>query len=131
MRKMDSLSLIFIDFYVPALTSCLNSRKTSLHFLRANKLISLIRLIENFNVDNLYSKPKCHVVSKDFSISKTTSVVDMLLLKFKVTWSISLIHWSVMLCCLWKPNLLGLSRPLSSMCLWTIFRITFWNSLPA
>jgi hypothetical protein len=31
-------------------------------------LMSLIRPIENFNVDNLYSKPRCDVVSKDFSI---------------------------------------------------------------
>jgi hypothetical protein len=29
-----------------------------------------------------------------------------------------------------KPNWLALSRPLSSMCPWTIFRITFLNSLP-
>jgi hypothetical protein len=44
----------------------------------------LIILIENCNVDNLYSKPKCHVVSKAFSISKNTAGVDVLLLKFHV-----------------------------------------------
>jgi hypothetical protein len=28
------------------------------------------------------------------------------------------------------PNWLALSRPLSSVCLWAVFRITFSNSLP-
>jgi hypothetical protein len=35
--------------------------------------------MENCNVDNLYSKPRCHVVSKDFSKSKNTAAIDMLL----------------------------------------------------
>jgi hypothetical protein len=30
MRKIDGLGLIFIDFYVPTLTPCLNSTETSL-----------------------------------------------------------------------------------------------------
>jgi hypothetical protein len=30
MRKVDGLSLIFIDFYVPVLTPCLNDTETSL-----------------------------------------------------------------------------------------------------
>jgi hypothetical protein len=30
MRKFDGLGLIFIEFYVPALTPCLNSIETSL-----------------------------------------------------------------------------------------------------
>jgi hypothetical protein len=34
--------------------------------------ISLIKLVENSNLDNLYSKPECHVVSKAFSMSKNT-----------------------------------------------------------
>jgi hypothetical protein len=51
-----------------------------------------------------------------------------LLLKFKVTWSVSLMHWSVVLWRAWKPNWLALSRSLSSRCLWTIFGITFSNS---
>jgi hypothetical protein len=42
-----------------------------LSFLWERKeLISLIRLIEYFNSDKLYSKPRCHVVSKAFSLSK-------------------------------------------------------------
>jgi hypothetical protein len=57
-----------------------------------NELISLIRLLENLNYNNLFSKPNCHVVPKAFSISKNIEAVDMLLLKFKVTWSVSLIH---------------------------------------
>jgi hypothetical protein len=46
--------------------------------------ISLLRLIENCNVYNLYSKPTYYVLSKVFSISKNTLAVDILLLKFKV-----------------------------------------------
>jgi hypothetical protein len=54
----------------------------------------------------------------------------MLLLKFKVTWSISLIHCSVVLWCARKPNWLAFRRLLSSMCFWTIFRMAFSKSLP-
>jgi hypothetical protein len=45
----------------------------------------------------LYSKPVCHVMSKAFSISKNTAVVDILLLKLRATWSASLIHCRVVL----------------------------------
>jgi hypothetical protein len=55
----------------------------------------------------------------------------MLLLKFKVTWSVSLMHWSVVLWRARKPKWLAWSRSLSSRCLWTNFRITFSNSLSA
>jgi hypothetical protein len=48
----------------------------------------------------------------------------------KVMWSVSLIRWSVVPWRARKPNWLALSSPLSSMCLWTIFRITFSNRLP-
>jgi hypothetical protein len=51
-------------------------------------LIVLIKLIKNFNLENPYSKPRCHVVSRAFSISKNTTAVDVLLLKFKITWSV-------------------------------------------
>jgi hypothetical protein len=87
-------------------------------------------MIENLSFINLYSKSRCHAVLKAISISKNTAAVNMLLLKLKVTWSISLIHWSVMLWWAVKPNWLALSRPLYSMYLRTIFRITFSNSLP-
>jgi hypothetical protein len=50
--------------------------------------------------------------------------------KFKVTWSVSLIHWSVMLWRAQEPNWLALSRPLSPMCLWNICRKNVSNSLP-
>jgi hypothetical protein len=83
--------------------------------------MSLIRINKNFNLDKLYSRPRCHVVWKVFSISKNTVVVVMILFKWKVTWFAVLIHWSFVL---------TLSTLLSSMCLWTIFRITFSNSLP-
>jgi hypothetical protein len=52
------------------------------------------------------------------------------LLKLKVTWSISLIYWIVVLWWARKPNWLTLSRSLCSMCCYTIFRITFLNNLP-
>jgi hypothetical protein len=65
----------------------------TVNFLREIKeLISLIRLIENFISDNLYSKLRCQVLSKSFSISKNTAAVYMSLLKFEVAWSVSLIH---------------------------------------
>jgi hypothetical protein len=173
-RKVDGPSLIFIDFYVPALIPRLSSTETSMQFWLSHvcrchqgrnldrhqvfgayllyilynvggrtesygtpdciflsvgispstetlnflwerkEPISLIRLIENFNSNNLYSKPRCHVISKDFfSLTKTITAVDMLLLKFKVTWFVSLIHWSIVLWRARKPKWLELSRPLS------------------
>jgi hypothetical protein len=92
--------------------------------------MSLIKLFGNSNLLNLYSKPGCHVVSKVFSISKNTAAVDILLLKLRVTWSVSLIHCSVVLWRARKPNWHALRRPLSSMCLWSIFRTMFSISLP-
>jgi hypothetical protein len=44
-------------------------------------------------------------------------------------WSISLIHYNVMLWHAWNSNRLAWSRPLSSACLWTIFSKTFSNNL--
>jgi hypothetical protein len=61
------------------------------------ELMSLIKLVENSNLDNLYTKPRCHVVSKAFSMFKNTAAVDILLLKLRVTWSVSLIHCNVVL----------------------------------
>jgi len=52
----------------------------------------LIKLDEKCGSGSLYSKPGCHVVSNIFSISKKTAVVDKLLLKLKVTWSVSIMH---------------------------------------
>jgi hypothetical protein len=39
--------------------------------------VSLIRLIENYNSDNLYSKPRCHVVSKGFSKVKVKATLRL------------------------------------------------------
>jgi hypothetical protein len=58
-----------------------------------NELRSLIIQVENSNLDNLYNKSGCHVVSEAFPISKNTAAVDILLLKIMVTLSISLIHY--------------------------------------
>jgi hypothetical protein len=91
--------------------------------------MSLIKLTEKSNFDNLYSKPVCHVIWKAFSILKNTAAVDMLL-KLRVTWSGSLVHCKVLLWLAWNPDWFAFSSPLLPMCLWTIFRITFSNSLP-
>jgi hypothetical protein len=56
-----------------------------LQFQRRKELISLITLIEKFNLDNLYRKPRSHAVSKAFPISKNTASVNKLLLELKVT----------------------------------------------
>jgi hypothetical protein len=53
---------------------------------------------------------------------------DILLLKFKVTWSISLMYWCIMLWHAQMPNWYTFSMLFSSMCLWTIFRITLSNT---
>jgi hypothetical protein len=89
-----------------------------------NELISLIKLGEKCNSESLYSKPGCHMVSNAFSISKKTAVMDMLL-KFKFTWSVNRIHWSVVLWRARKPNWHGFSTLFPSTCLWIILRMTF------
>jgi hypothetical protein len=71
-----------------------------------------------------------NTVAQLYPPGKNTAAVDMLLLTFKFTWSVSLIHWSAVLWRTRKPNWLALSRHLSSMCLWPIFRMIFSNSLP-
>jgi hypothetical protein len=60
---------------------------------------------------------------------KNTAAVDILLLKLRVMWSVSLMHCSVVLLRARKPNWLALSRLLSPICFWRAFRITFSNSL--
>jgi hypothetical protein len=44
MRKIDGLSLIFINFYVPALIPRLNSTKTSLQLSENINLLTVCRL---------------------------------------------------------------------------------------
>jgi hypothetical protein len=60
------------------------------------------------------------VVSNAFSISKNTAAV-VLLLKLRVSWSVSLVHCKVLLWRAWNPNWPAFSRPFSPMCLWTIY----------
>jgi hypothetical protein len=122
-------NLVALCLYIPW-RRYFTSDRDSVFSLRTKKLRNLIRLIENFNLDNLYINPRCHILVKVLSISENTAAVDMSLLKFKVTGSISLIHWSVVLWWSLKSNWLALSRLLSSRCLWTVFGITFSNSLP-
>jgi hypothetical protein len=66
--------------------------------------VSLMRLVKNYNSDKLYCRPECHVVLNAFSISKNSTPSDILLFKFRVTWSTSLICWSVIL---WAWKLKG------------------------
>jgi hypothetical protein len=67
---------------------------------------------------------------RPFWCPKNTTSVDILLLKFKVMWSISLVHWRVVLQCARKTNWLALSRSLSWVCLGTTYRMPFSKSLP-
>jgi hypothetical protein len=80
----------------PALTSLgvyiLPSTETLNFHSERNLLINLIRFLENSIVDNLYNKSGFHKVSKAFSMSRNTVAVDILLLKLRVIWSVSLIH---------------------------------------
>jgi hypothetical protein len=94
-------------FYVPWLTHFVFDRYPELSLI---KLISLIRLIKYFNPDNLYTKPQFHNVTKALSISKNTAAVDMLLLKFKITWSVSLIRWNFIPWRVQKPTCLSLIK---------------------
>jgi hypothetical protein len=47
--------------------------------------MNLVKLFENSNFDNLYSRHECHVVSEAFSMSKSTAAIDTLLLKLRIT----------------------------------------------
>jgi hypothetical protein len=88
------------------------STKT-LNFLFVRKeTISFMRLVENSNSDNLYGRLGCHIVSKAFLMLKNTITVDILLLKFRVTRSVNLTQWSVMLWWAWKLNWMYLASSL-------------------
>jgi hypothetical protein len=92
--------------------------------------MSFMKFAEKCNFDNMYSNPECHVVSKTFSISNNTAALVILLLKFSVTLSVSLMYWSVVLWCAQKPNWLAFSKLFSSTSVWTIFYMTSSESLP-
>jgi hypothetical protein len=94
------------------------------------KRASLFKRTENSNLEHIHSKPLCHVQSKAFSISTDTAAADILLLKFWVTWYVSLVRCHVVLWRAWNSNWLALSMPLPSMCLWNIFSISFSYSFP-
>jgi hypothetical protein len=51
-------------------------------------------------------------------------------LKFRVTWFASFIHWSVVLWYARKPNWLVFSKFLPSVCFWIVLKTSFSNSLP-
>jgi hypothetical protein len=63
----------------------LPSMETMNFLFERNKLLSLIMLFESCNLDNLYNKLGCCVVSKVSSISKNIGAIYTLLLKFNVT----------------------------------------------
>lgn len=52
--------------------------------------------VEKSSSYGLY-KITCHVMSKVSSISKNTEAVDILLMKFRVTWTVNLINRSVVM----------------------------------
>lgn len=61
------------------------SNKTLNFLSERNELINLIRLVSNSNLDNLFSKPRFHVVlSKTIPLSKNTVAIDMSFSKFNV-----------------------------------------------
>jgi hypothetical protein len=60
---------------------------------------------------------------------QNTEAVPSLLLKLRITWSVSLIHCNVVLWRARKPNWPALSIPLASMCFSNISRMTSSNSL--
>jgi hypothetical protein len=108
----------------------LHCTKTLNFLLVRQEEIGLMTLVKNCNSDSLYNRPECHTVSKAFSMFKNSAATDKLLLKLKVTGSISLIDWSVMLWCARKPNWLAYSNFLSSVCFWIVLTINFLNCLP-
>jgi hypothetical protein len=75
--------------------------------------ISLMRLVNNTNSHNLYSRPERHVALKTTSISKNTAAINILLLKFRVIRFASLIYWSIVLWSARKPNWVAFSKFLS------------------
>jgi hypothetical protein len=123
-RSLEAPMLVFLCGWPFHLRKKLNFRADR------NELIRLIKFVDNFHLRSLYNKPGFHVVPKGLSISKNTAAVDMLLLKFTVTWSVNLIHCNVVLWRARKPKWLPLSRSLTSTCFWTIFRRLFRKVCP-
>lgn len=103
----------------------------ALNFLWEGKcLMCLTVLMENCNLNDLYYKPGCRVISKALLMSKNTAAVGILF-TYMVTWSVSLI----LIHCngIWDlhgPNWPALRRPSSAMCRWIIFTMSFSNSSP-
>jgi hypothetical protein len=79
---------------------------------------------------NVYSRSGYQVASKASSVSTYIAAVDILLLQFRVTWFISLLHWSAVPGSTWKPNWLAFNTPPPPMCLELFCRTSSWNSLP-
>jgi hypothetical protein len=100
-------------------------------YVNEKRSINLMRLVKIIILTiYIYSRPECHVVSKAFTISMNTVGVDILPLKFIVTWSVSLMHWREVLWFARKPNWLAFSKFLSSAGLWIVLKVSFSKSLP-
>jgi hypothetical protein len=54
-------------------------------------VITLLTPVEDLNFDKVYENPRCHAVPKAFC-SVQESHIDILVIKLKVTWSVSLVH---------------------------------------
>jgi hypothetical protein len=64
-------------------TSCISPSTVTLNVLLGrNELTSLIIPDEKYNLDSSCNKTWCQVTSKAFSISKNTTAIDKLILKF-------------------------------------------------
>jgi hypothetical protein len=63
---------IYLDIDISPSIETLNSH------CKRNALINLITWVENSNLDNLYSKPWHHVVSKAFAISMNTAAIHVI-----------------------------------------------------
>jgi hypothetical protein len=59
MRKVDGLSLIFIDFYVPALTPRLNSTETSLQPSENINVFAICRIYTDAISKETYIDTRC------------------------------------------------------------------------
>jgi hypothetical protein len=72
------------------------------------------------------------IVSQSARLCQILSLYSAInvLLKFRVLWSTSLIHWTIVPWCVQKPNWLAFSKFLFSACFWIVLKNSFSNSLP-
>jgi hypothetical protein len=104
------------SLHVPVLKPQILCSESSLQFAENTTIVFL-------SLARKYSRSECPVVSKTFSISKNTAAVNILLLEFKVTCSVSLVDRSVIMWSARKSNWLTFSKFPSSVCFWIVLKI--------